>query len=82
MEMPITMSEQPIKKNPWRNSLFGPKWEGPRVQGKLSRAGGVCFEFVRGWLETKHQVGRVSDGDVIQHNAEVVAGLIKKGEKP
>lgn len=75
------MPEQ-VKKSPWRNSLFGPKWDGPRYQGKLSRAGGVCFEFVRRYLEEKHKVGRVSDGDCIQHNAEVVAGLVKKGELP
>ena len=75
------MSE-PVKRPAWRNSLFGPKWDGPRVQGKLSRAGGVCFEFVRRYLEEKHKVGRVSDGDVIQWNAESVADRIKKGETP
>jgi hypothetical protein len=60
--------------------LFGPKWDGPRFQGKTSVEGGRSFEFVRAWLERKHKVGRVSDGDVFQHNAEVVEELVKKGE--
>ena len=52
-----------------RPSLYPGKAGGRRVQGRLTRRGGLAFDAWRAWLKLRKARTSISDADVIEYLA-------------